>query len=73
MSKWKHSSIFKNCIEQPHPPFMITRQIKGQDSMKEKVLKSKIKIGMPFMVPGLVYKFQTICLREIYAIEWNPK
>jgi hypothetical protein len=57
--------------------------------MKEKVLKSKIKIGMPFMVPGLVYnkikigmpfmvpglvyKFQTICLREIYAIEWNPK
>jgi hypothetical protein len=24
MSKWKHSSIFKNCIEQPHPPFMIT-------------------------------------------------
>ena len=35
----------------------------------EKVVKSKIKLGLPFMVPGHMYKFQMICLRETKVIE----
>ena len=33
---------------------------------------SKIKLGTPFMVPDLVYKFQMICLRGTYVIEQKP-
>ena len=35
----------------------------------EKVVKSKIKHGLPFMVPDLVYKFQLICPRGSSGIE----
>jgi hypothetical protein len=41
----------------------------------EQVVKSKVNLGLPFMVPDLVYKFQMICLREKYAllVKFNKK
>ena len=35
----------------------------------EKAVKSEIKLGLPFMVPNLVYKFQMICLWGTYVIK----
>ena len=39
-------------------------QTKEHNSRMEQVVKSKVDLGLPFMVPDLVYKFQMICLRE---------
>ena len=38
----------------------------------EKAVKSEIKLGLPFMVPNLVYKFQMICLWGTYVIKRQP-
>ena len=38
----------------------------------KKVIKSKIKLGLPFMVTDLVYKFQMICLQGKKLIERKP-
>jgi hypothetical protein len=38
----------------------------------EKVVYSEIKLGFPFIVCHLVYKFQKICLRGTYVIEQKP-
>lgn len=40
---------------------------------KEKVVKSDIKLGIPFIVPDLVNKFERSCFRETYVIEWKSK
>ena len=37
-------------------------QIKGHNSGTEKVVKSKIQLVLPFMVPELVHKFQMLYL-----------
>jgi hypothetical protein len=51
----------------PHSQLKYTgifRQIKGHNSRTKKVVQSKIKLDLPFMVPDLVYQFQIIRLRE---------
>ena len=45
---------------------------KEHNSKMEKAVKSKIKLGLPFMVPNLVYKFQMICLWGTYVIKRQP-
>jgi hypothetical protein len=40
-------------------------KIKGSNSRNEKIIKSEIKLSLPFMAPDLVYKFQFICLWEL--------
>jgi hypothetical protein len=38
-----------------------TKVNRGHNSSIEKVVISEIELGLPFMVPDLVYKFQIIC------------
>ena len=38
--------------------------MKGHNSRKGRVFISKIELGLTFVVPDIVYKFQMICLRE---------
>ena len=35
--------------------------IQGHNSRKKKVVKSEIKLGLPFMTSDIEYKFQMIC------------
>jgi hypothetical protein len=37
-------------------------QIKGHKPWTEQIFKSKIKLGVPFMVPDLVYKWEELKL-----------
>jgi hypothetical protein len=39
-----------------------TEKVKGHNSGTEKVVKSKIQLVLPFMVPELVHKFQMLYL-----------
>ena len=39
----------------------------------KQIIKSEIELGLSFMVPDLVYKFQMICLRVISVIEQKPE
>jgi hypothetical protein len=38
----------------------------------EKVVKSKIKLGLLFQVPDLLHKSQIICFNRTAVIEWKP-
>jgi len=44
------------------PTHIYFGQIKGHNSRTEKVVKSKIKLSLPFMIPDLVHKIKIICL-----------
>jgi hypothetical protein len=44
----------------------------GNKPRTEKVAKSEIELGLPFMVPDIEYKSQMICLRGTQVIEQKP-
>ena len=48
-------------------------QSKGHNFRTEKVVKYKINLGLPFMVPDLVYKFEIISFRGTKVTEQKPK
>lgn len=41
-----------------------SKKKQGHNSRTERMTKSEIELGFPFMVPDLEYKFQIICLME---------
>lgn len=41
------------------------------NSRKEKVLKYKITLGLPFLVTDLIYKLQIIYLKGTKVVEWK--
>lgn len=48
-----------------------SRDIWNGNSRKEKILKYKIELGLPFLVIDLIYKLQIICLKGTKVIEWK--
>jgi len=59
----------------PHPA-LVNRNVlqnKGYNSKTETVIKSEIELGLLFMVPDLVHKYQIICFRGTWVIEQTAK
>jgi hypothetical protein len=47
-------------------------QNKGNNSRRDKMVKSKNELGHPLMVPDLVYKFHIIHKKKTVVIEQKP-
>ena len=54
----------EECVHRSWMPPLPAKANRGHNSRMERVVKSLIKIGFPFMVTELVYKLQIICLRR---------
>ena len=48
---------FEESFYRARMPVLLAKET-GHNSRNEKVLSSKIKLSLPFMVPDLMYKFQ---------------
>jgi hypothetical protein len=54
----------EECVHRSWMPPLPAKANRRHNSRMERVVKSLIKIGFPFMVTELVYKLQIICLRR---------
>jgi hypothetical protein len=51
----------EECAHRAWMPQLSAKDKRGTTPKQKKMLLAKIKLGMPVIVPGLLYKFQMIC------------
>ena len=49
----------EKCVHRTRMLLLLTKVNRGHNSRAEKMVKSEIEIGIPFMISDLMYKFQS--------------
>lgn len=67
-TKQKKDKKNEGYVHRTWMPQLSVKVNKALNSRTEKVIKSKIELGLPFMVPDILYKIQMICLRQMQEV-----